>query len=64
MDVDTLKRISEITQGQFFQANDTQQLSEIYQYINQLESSEHAVNNYRHRSELYVWPLGAVSCSA
>ncbi len=59
MDIDSLKRISEITQGQFFQANDTQQLSEIYQYINQLESTEHAVNNYRHRSELYVWPLGS-----
>ncbi len=59
MDIESLKRISEITQGQFFQANDTQQLSEIYQYINQLESSDHEVNNYRHRSELYVWPLGA-----
>jgi Ca-activated chloride channel family protein len=59
MDVESLKRIAKITDGQFFQANDTQQLSEIYQYINQLESTEHAVNNYRLRSELYVWPLGA-----
>lgn len=59
MDIETLKRIADITQGEFFQANDTKQLSEIYQYINQLESTEHAVNNYRHRSELYVWPLGA-----
>ncbi|WP_019557784.1 VWA domain-containing protein [Thiomicrorhabdus arctica] len=59
MDITSLKRISKITHGQFFQANDTQQLSKIYQYINQLESSDHEVNNYRHRSELYVWPLGA-----
>lgn len=59
MDIESLKRISKITQGQFFQANDTQQLSEIYQYINQLESSNHEVNSYRHRSELYIWPLGA-----
>lgn len=58
MDIESLKRISKITNGQFFQANDTQQLSKIYQYINQLESSDHEVNNYRHRSELYVWPLG------
>ncbi|NPA71198.1 MAG: VWA domain-containing protein, partial [Gammaproteobacteria bacterium] len=41
MDIDTLKRISDITQGQFFQANDTEQLSRIYQFINQLESTEH-----------------------
>lgn len=58
IDTDTLKRIAQLTDGQFFQANDTQQLSEIYQYINQLESSEHEVFNYRNRSELYVWPLG------
>ncbi|GKT11420.1 MAG: Ca-activated chloride channel homolog [Thiomicrorhabdus sp.] len=59
IDVASLKRIAKMTDGQFFQANDTKQLSEIYQYINQLESSEHEVFNYRHRSELYIWPLGA-----
>jgi Ca-activated chloride channel family protein len=58
IDVESLKRIAKLTNGQFFQANDTQQLSEIYQYINQLESIEHEVFNYRNRSELYVWPLG------
>ncbi len=58
IDVDTLKRIAKLTDGQFFQANDTQELSQIYQYINQLESTEHEVFNYRNRTELYVWPLG------
>ncbi len=58
IDVESLKRIAKRTDGQFFQANDTQQLSEIYQYINQLESTEHEVFNYRNRSELYIWPLG------
>ncbi len=58
IDVESLKRIAKLTNGQFFQANDTQQLSEIYQYINQLESSEHEVFHYRNRSELYMWPLG------
>ncbi|MCF6253659.1 MAG: VWA domain-containing protein [Thiomicrorhabdus sp.] len=58
IDVESLKRIAKLTNGQFFQANDTQQLSEIYQYINQLESTEHEVFHYRNRSELYVWPLG------
>lgn len=58
IDVATLQRIATTTNGQFFQANDTKQLNEIYQYINQLESSEHTIYNYRHRSELYIWPLG------
>jgi len=58
IDVESLKRIAAMTDGQFFQANDTQQLSEIYQHINQLESTEHEVFNYRNRSELYIWPLG------
>ncbi|NPA72458.1 MAG: VWA domain-containing protein [Gammaproteobacteria bacterium] len=59
MDIDTLKLIADITHGQFFQANDTQQLSRIYQFINQLESTDHTVHSYRLHSELYFWPLGA-----
>lgn len=59
MDTATLKKIAELTQGRFFLANDTQQLAEIYQEINRLESVEHEVFSYRLRSELYVWPLGS-----
>lgn len=58
MDLPSLKKIAELTQGQFFLANDTQQLQEIYQAINKLESVEHEVHSYRLRTELYVWPLG------
>lgn len=58
MDIGTLTLISELTGGEFFQANDTEQLAEIYQYINQLESVEHEVFSYRLRTELYYWPLG------
>jgi len=59
MDIATLEQIAQLTQGRFFHANDTQQLAQIYQEINQLESVEHQVNSYRLRTELYVWPLGA-----
>jgi len=59
MDVETLQKISDTTGGQFFQANDTEQLAEIYQYINQLESVQHDVFSYRLRTEFYFWPLGA-----
>ncbi|WP_127469825.1 VWA domain-containing protein [Thiomicrorhabdus aquaedulcis] len=59
MDIATLEQIAQLTQGRFYHANDTQQLAQIYQEINQLESVEHQVNSYRLRTELYVWPLGA-----
>jgi Ca-activated chloride channel family protein len=58
MDVETLTQIAETTGGQFFQANDTEQLGEIYQYINELESVDHDVFSYRLRTEFYYWPLG------
>lgn len=57
MDIDTLTKISELTGGQFFQANDTQELAQIYQEIDKLESVEHEVFNYRLRTEYYYWPL-------
>ncbi|CAN8140268.1 VWA domain-containing protein [Thiomicrorhabdus sp. 6S2-11] len=59
MDVATLTKIAEMTGGQFFRANDTAELQQIYQYINQLEAVQHDVFSYRLRSELYFWPLGA-----
>lgn len=58
MDIATLRRIAELTQGQFFLANDTAELQTIYAAINRLESSQHEVHSYRLQSELYVWPLG------
>ena len=58
MDVATLQRIAEITGGQFFVASDTNQLNEVYATINQLESNQHDINNYRLREELFYWPLG------
>lgn len=58
MDVATLKAIAKMTGGQFFSASDTNQLNEVYQTINKLESTEHQIHQYRQREELFVWPLG------
>lgn len=58
MDVETLKTISDMTDGAFFLANDTEQLQNIYQEIHKLESSDYQVNPYRARTELFIWPLG------
>lgn len=58
MDTTTLQKIAELTQGQFFMAKDTQQLNEIYTLIDELEATQHDINNYRLREELFIWPLG------
>ncbi|KUJ72269.1 VWA domain-containing protein [Thiomicrospira sp. WB1] len=59
IDLQTLKTIAENTGGEFFIANETEQLESIYQTIDELEATEHDLNSYRLRQELYYWPLGA-----
>lgn len=58
MDLATLQNIAKITGGKFFNAADSRQLNQVYETINQLESSEHQLHQYRLREELFVWPLG------
>lgn len=58
IDLDTLQKIADLTGGQAFIANQTDQLQQIYQQINELETNEFMLNQYRARSELYIWPLG------
>ncbi len=62
IDTKVLKRISDITDGIFFQAGDPKALEEAYQRINQLETSEVKVKEYSNYFELYHWFLipGAV----
>jgi len=59
VDTDTLKTIAERSGGQFYTAANLQQLNDIYNEINQLESTEQDRTPYRPRTELYPWPLGA-----
>ena len=57
MDVETLKKIADISGGKFYLASDTRQLNSIYEEINLLEQSNHQVYQYRLRTELYPYPL-------
>lgn len=57
IDTQVLKRISDITDGVFFQAGDPKALEEAYQRINQLETSEVKVKEYTSYEELYPWFL-------
>jgi len=48
-----LKRIADITGGQFFRARDPKALTEIYDKINRLEKSEVKVKEYKSYNELF-----------
>lgn len=58
IDTDTLQTIAELTGGEAFMASQTDQLARIYKRINEIESSQFTLNQYRARTELYIWPLG------
>ena len=57
IDEDTLKRIAEITGGQYFRATDRQSLQEVYAQIDQLERTEIEQRRYTRYTELAVEPM-------
>ncbi|MDD3266261.1 MAG: VWA domain-containing protein [Burkholderiales bacterium] len=58
LDLEALKKISDITGGRFYRAEDGNQLAEIYNIINQLEPTKSDELTIRPVSELYPWILG------
>ncbi len=63
IDEKTLKRIAEISGGQYFRATDTDSLGEIYARIDELEKTEIEEKRYVHFSELAVetLPMGSLT---
>ena len=57
VDEETLIQIAEITDGRYFRATNNQKLSEIYQEINQLETTKIEVTEYTRYKELAAYPL-------
>lgn len=57
LDEDTMKAIADKTGGRYFRARDTQELTEIYGLLDQLEPVEKDKRYYRPHTELYPWPL-------
>ncbi len=59
MDVDefTLKRVADITEGQFFRARDTESLHQIYTTIDKMEKTEVKVHLYKSYNELFKFFL-------
>lgn len=58
LDEDTLKKVAQMTGGQYFRATDSQSLHEIYRTINQMEVVTQAQELIRPQHEYYAWPLG------
>jgi len=57
LDEASLEKIAELTQGRFFRARNTEELSKIYSLIDELEPTEREEKTYRPESSLFHWPL-------
>lgn len=57
LDEDMLKQISELTGGQYFRAKSTEELTSIYQAINNLEPVEQETRSFRPSKALFYWFL-------
>jgi Ca-activated chloride channel family protein len=60
LDIETLERVSELTDGGFYQAYDREQLEKIYQRINELEPQVFESLSYRPKRSLHHYLLAAV----
>jgi Ca-activated chloride channel family protein len=58
LDEETLKKMAEMTGGQYFRATDTETLDAIYKTINQLEVSTQEQSTIRPQKEYYPWFVG------
>lgn len=60
IDEPMMKKIAEMTGGQYFRANDNQKLKSIYTEIDKLEKSKIEVTEYRKKHEMFLpWAIAA-----
>lgn len=58
LDMDTLRKISNMTGGHFYRATDTSELKNIYHQIDKLEPIKQKKETFRPTKALFYWPLG------
>lgn len=58
LDEVTLKAVAKTTGGEYFHADDRNDLDRIYQTLDQLNPKQVETQSYRPQRELYYWPLG------
>ena len=59
LDEDALHNVAETTNGDFFLAMNREQLSGIYQRLDEIDTREVKTVSHRPRRDLYFWPLAA-----
>ena len=59
LDEKTLENIANITGGDYFHANDRQELEDIYQHLDEINPRQVETQSYRPLTDLYNWPLAA-----
>jgi len=57
LDEEMLKQLAELTKGQYFRAKTSQELTSIYQAINELEPVEQETRSFRPTKALFYWFL-------
>lgn len=63
VDTETLSRIAEITGGQFYRAEDEQELEQVFAEIDELERTEIELTEYTLYSEKFLWfALSGLGC--
>ncbi len=59
LDEKTLREIADVTGGRYFRARNTEELSKIYQLLDELEPAERERKVFRPAKALFPWPLTA-----
>jgi Ca-activated chloride channel family protein len=59
LDEKTLKDIATTTGGDYFRANDRQELEAIYDHLDEINPRQVETQSYRPLTDLYIWPLAA-----
>ncbi len=54
-DTDTLQKISDMTGGKFYRANNAEELTAIYKDIDKLEKTQAVINKYTQYRQLFAW---------
>jgi Ca-activated chloride channel family protein len=60
LDEDALTTVASTTGGQYFHANDRDELESIYTELDRIDSRDIESESYRPRRDLFYWPLAAM----
>ena len=59
IDEEVLKEMARLSGGEFFRADDRDELDGIYKRLDEIETSELETESFQPKSELFFWPLAA-----